>query len=196
MGSYQNAIVDRYHGWRVVPILEWLTGDGCELDDSNELLRSLAMRMLLERAPIVSLRLSIYDAKRNQPGWSAVWSIGKTIHQNRTAEPSLTRPGSYLSSHISHVDRTRKCCRQRLEKRAKNEISSYLQNLASQGATDYIHLPLRTPSTGHDSLAIVTDRIGGFEKEDVCKFDALALAFAPTFAAVEQRRRLPGSRTS
>ena len=64
-----------------------------------------------------------------------------------------------------------------------------MSELAAQGASDYLAIPLRVYSIGLASLVVVTDRIGGFDEKDMVKFGVLAEAIAPVFELVELRRR-------
>ena len=62
-------------------------------------------------------------------------------------------------------------------------------DLAAQGASNYFALPTRASAMGLASITVLTDRMGGFEDEDIKKSEVLVSASAPTFEANEIRRR-------
>ncbi len=89
------------------------------------------------------------------------------------------------------VDQTQEPYRVKLDVEGIENAHAVLAELAAQGATDYVAIPLRITSFGLASIALVSDRLDGFTAEDLKKFAVLASAIAPTFEAVFQHRRSP-----
>lgn len=193
MGSYRGVIEDCLSGWPVVPILEWLAKEGWQLPDSNELTQSLAIQMLAEQAPIVRLRLSVRDDTQALPGWSSIWQLGQAFEPDRVARPGFTNRSAYKASPIATVDESQAPYRVKLDAIDDTASHAILFELAAQGASDYYALPLTVRSIGLASIALVTDKIDGFNNDDILKFGVLASALAPVFEAVEIRRRSKAS---
>lgn len=193
LDQLQDVLGDRLQGWRIVPILNWLAGVGRHLADANELTRQLALEMVSANAPIVRLRLSVRTHDENRPGWSAVWQLGRPLDRDRLARPGFLATDSYRGSPLSVVDQTQQPYRMRLDRGAVDDAHQTLRDLAAQGATDYLALPLRLDSLPLATIVLVTDRLDGFTSEDLKKFAVLVAAVAPVFEAVILRHLLPES---
>jgi len=184
IGQYQHVLSDRLGGWPIVPVLNWMAQTGRHLTDANDLTRLLALQMVDVNAPIVRLRLTIRTNDEDVQGWSAVWQLGQPFEPDRIAQPGFLNRKAYHLSPLSVVDQTQELYRVQLDRDGVKNAHAVLRELAAQGATDYVALPLRIASPGLASIVLVTERLDGFTCEDIRKFAVLASIIAPTFEVV------------
>ena len=178
------TLADRTPGWPIVGTLAWLASEGRFLDDPNELTRQLGDHLNSAGAPLIRLRLSVrFDDDLPIKGWAAVWQLGHPFQADRIGGPDLKSSPGYIGSPLEILDRTRQPFRTRLDREALNGAHRILKELAAQGATDYVALPMPYASGHLASMVIVTDRIGGFQKSDISKFKVLALTLASALEA-------------
>jgi len=176
--SFAAVLRDRLPGWSILPVLEWLASEGQRIDEPNDFTLALALRMHRAKAPIVRLRLSSKTLDPDRPGWSAVWHLGQPSDRNRVARFGFEKRASYIDSPISIVDRTKKPYHVALDSAHMTGAHPILKELAAQGVTDYLILPVRS-KIGSASMALATDRMNGFSEFDLHKFCLLTDVIAP-----------------
>ncbi|MEA2846586.1 MAG: adenylate cyclase, partial [Rhodospirillaceae bacterium] len=102
------------------------------------------------------------------------WRRGHGIEVNEIAH-GLLQDAEYLDNPLPPVFEQRRTVRVRLEETEPQ--APVLKQLKSQGATDYVALPLLF-TTGHvDALSVVSDRPGGFSAADLDRMFQLQFAF-------------------
>ncbi|MDJ0949528.1 MAG: adenylate/guanylate cyclase domain-containing protein [Alphaproteobacteria bacterium] len=175
----ESVLTGTDEGWAPAPILDWLFREGRFLTDPNELTRELGIRMHEAGAPIVRLRLAMRTLHPLLAGWSAVWQASGELERDRVATHGLERKASYVGSPLAHVRRTRTSFRRRLDASLGATDHALLHDLAAQGATDYLAMPLVFTTGQSAAMVVVTDRAGGFTETDLSKFEALAVIVSP-----------------
>lgn len=174
--------------WATAPILDWLYREGRFLADPNDLTRELAERMVAEGAPLMRLRLAMRTLHPLLAGWSAVWEAGGRLERDRVATHGLERKSSYVGSPLERLVKTRTAVRRRLDGGLGPEDHTVLHELAAQGATDYLALPLPFTTGQAAAMVVVTGRSGGLSDADVAKCEAVAAAMTPILETVAAYR--------
>lgn len=166
-------------GWALAPVLDWLFHDGRFVPDPNDLTAALGERLAAAGAPVVRLRLSMRTLHPLLTGWSAVWEKGGRLERDRVATHGLEQRASYVGSPLERVASTRQPFRRRLEAGLEAADHRLLHELAAQGATDYLAVPLLFTTGQTAAMVVVSARPGGFEDDDLAKMDLLAAALSP-----------------
>jgi len=146
-----------------VPIVEWLLTEGWTITESAKLVERLALRLGEGGIPltrillfVVSLHPQVVGVRitwQQTTGQAAVWSA--PYHVLQTAAYRESPVAAIMDGTVSYV-------RRRLDVAAPSLDYSILRDLLSDGATDYVAVPVRFSDGAVNAITFATDQAGGF----------------------------------
>ncbi len=167
--------------WHFQPCLDWLISQGRRLNRPELLTAELATMLRQHGLPLLRMRLSLRTLNPLAVGRAYTWWNGQPDVEVFSPPHSILQSPDYLGSPIEQIQLAGRPFRCRLAKVSHpQQLHDSLQVLRTQGATDYLALPLqfthdRTPSP----WILVSDHPDGFSPEQVAGLTQLAEFLAP-----------------
>ena len=186
--AFELACADRLSGWSVVEVIGWLIDPNTRGQTFAEFVLSLGTTLRQKGAPTVRVRLSARTVEEPIVGWSSIWHFGIKFEPKRAGLPGFVETDAYRGSPIETVDITGEAYRARLERGIQPDAHRVLHELAESGLTDYLVVPVPMPCQTKASLSLATDRLGGFNDNDMKKFGVLAALMGTCSSAIESAK--------
>jgi len=149
------------------PFVDWLMRDAWEASSSEELLARLARQIVAEGTPLMRANLMVRTLHPQVMGAVHVWRRDEDrverfelAHEERDEERFLTSP-------FAHIFDGRGGVRRRLDGEDARLDFPILRDLAEQGATDYVALPLTFSDGKTHAITLATDAPGGFQVQSL-----------------------------
>ena len=174
--------------WETNSVLDWLVGDGRTLVDGKRFLEQLGQKLIDCGAPVWRVRLGCRTIHPQFAALSFTWSSDRTQATEIRPRHGFQGNDSYIGSPFQFIAETGGAFRRRLDDLNEESDHRLLFDLAAEGATDYLALPM-VMSDGANSTFIVASKLDqGFSDKDIAQFKALALFIAPVFEVLVFRR--------
>ncbi len=158
------------------PVADWFVREAYTLTDTGRLIEACGEQLVGAGIPLYRLAYFQLTLHPELIGTGYFWRRGKGI-QVSPAPHSLAASSDYLDNPLPLVLRDRKTIRVHLEDRDDLQAPA-LRQFKSEGATDYVVMPVIF-STGHiDALSVMSDRPGGFSTADLDRMYRLQFLFA------------------
>jgi adenylate cyclase len=156
------------------PLARWFVTEAYRITDTGQLIAAAGKQLVAAGIPLYRLAYFQLTLHPEFAGKSYTWRRGHGVEVGEAAHGLMER-SEYLDNPLPPVFEQRRTVRVRLEK--SEPQAPILKQLKSQGATDYVALPLLF-TTGHvDALSVVSDRPGGFSAVDLDRMFQLQFAF-------------------
>ena len=156
------------------PLARWFVTEAYRIADTGQLIGAAGEQLVAAGIPLYRLAYFQLTLHPEFAGKGYFWRRGQGIEVNEIAH-GLLQEADYLDNPLPPVFEQRRTVRVRLEETEPQ--APVLKQLKSQGATDYVALPLLF-TTGHvDALSVVSDRPGGFSAADLDRMFQLQFAF-------------------
>ncbi|TAJ26465.1 MAG: adenylate/guanylate cyclase domain-containing protein [Reyranella sp.] len=158
----------------VDPLARWFVAEAFRITDTTELIKATGEQIVAAGIPLYRLAYFQRTLHPEFSGKGYFWRRGRGIEVG--AVPHGYELGAeYRDNPLPKVYAQRKIFRYRLE--GTTPEAPVLRQLQTEGATDYVALPLFF-SGGHvDALSLVSDRPGGFTAADLDRLYHLHFAF-------------------
>lgn len=178
-------------GWSLVPVGVWLLTEGRLLRDPAVLLNALMAQLDAAGAHIDRVRISSRTLHPQLLALGVIWnrSTGAQLAHGRHG---VQETDSYVGSPMQFVDEHRQMFRQRLDTEAQDDEHALLQEVRSEGMTDYVALPMVFGSGTSNAITLATTAAQGFSPSDLLRLVALANLLAPLFEILTLRRTALG----
>jgi class 3 adenylate cyclase len=145
------------------PFVDWLMRDAWEASSTEELLARLARQIVAEGVPLMRANLLVRTLHPQVMGALHIW----TREDDRVARNELSHQVQeeerFLASPFAHIFEGRGGLRRPLTGSDAQLDFPILRELAEQGATDYVALPLTFSDGKTHALTLTTDSPGGFD---------------------------------
>lgn len=156
------------------PLALWFVTEAYRIADTGELVGAAGERLLAAGIPLSRLAYFQFTLHPEFDGKAYFWRRGRGVEVG-VAPPGLRQRTEYLDNPLPKVFEERKTIRVNLAE--VEPQAPILKQLKSEGATDYVALPLLF-TTGHvQALSIVSDGPGGFSTADLDRMFLLQFAF-------------------
>ena len=156
------------------PLARWFVTEAYRITDTGQLIAAAGEQLVAAGIPLYRLAYFQLTLHPEFAGKAYAWRRGHGVEVSEAAHGLMER-SEYLDNPLPPVFEQRRTVRVRLEKTEPQ--APLLKQLKSQGATDYVALPLLF-TTGHvDALSVVSDRPGGFSADDLDRMFQLQFAF-------------------
>jgi adenylate cyclase len=176
----------RRAGWAVGPVIDWLLREGRLNADPVALVDGLSARLLEAGAPLWRLRLGLFTIHPQVAAWAYVWKHGETTQIERYPH-GVRQSAAFIGSPAQRMMDSGAPVRYRLDALAPSD-HRLLHELAAEGGTDYLLLPLRFSDGSRNVFSVATDAASGFGKRDVDSFERLSHALGAALEAVAAHR--------
>jgi adenylate cyclase len=155
------------------PVATWLLRDAHDLADTRSVIGELCQRLLATGFPLSRLFLSIRTLHPQVATIGYRWRSGESLPSETPREHGIDSEEVYLRSPIKLIHDGASELRRRLADLATPREFPILDELAAEGATDYLIVPLRFSSQRVNAVSIATDRPGGFSNAELARFKDL-----------------------
>ena len=156
------------------PLARWFVTEAYRITDTGQLIGAAGEQLVAAGIPLYRLAYFQLTLHPEFAGKAYTWRRGHGVEVSEATHGLMER-SEYLDNPLPPVFEQRRTVRVRLEK--SEPQAPLLKELKSQGATDYVALPLLF-TTGHvDALSVVSDRPGGFSADDLDRMFQLQFAF-------------------
>jgi len=172
-----NNLLSNPH-WSAQPVIDWLFRDGRKIDDTTEFVLQFARQLFACGAPVDRLLVTIQTLNPQIAATSSLWTRSDNKIQRYDAEWRVRETDRYIGSPLQQLFDTEKRVRQRLDQLPPDAHSAYTE-LAEDGYTDYLALPVMFTSGFGSALVLSTKHSGGFNEEDIENFRLIRLYLSP-----------------
>lgn len=174
--------------WNVEEVINWMSLEGRLIPDPKAFLEATVRRIVDAGAPLWRMRLGCRTIHPQIAAWSVIWSTDMPRAVEHNADHGFREHDEYIGSPVAHVVDTGTLFRKKLVGLVEDRDHRLLFELAADGATDYLALPVKF-SVGPDSyMTAVSNREGGFDDVDIAKLTRLVSFIAPIFEVFATRR--------
>lgn len=168
------------------PVVDWLQREGRLGADPLDWIGALASRLAAAGAPLWRLRLGFFTIHPQVAAWAYVWKRGAGTQIERFEHGVRSNP-AFIGSPAQRMMQTGAPVRARLDRLASGE-HRLLHELAADGGTDYVLLPLRFSDGSLNVFAVATDDPAGFDAGDLAGFEILSHALGAALEASVMRQ--------
>jgi adenylate cyclase len=172
--------------WSVGPVIDWLLREGRLKADPVALVDGLAAQLLRAGAPLWRLRLGFFTIHPQVAAWAYVWKRGEKAQIERFPH-GVRQSAAFIGSPAQRMMDSGAPVRYRLGALARTD-HRLLHELAAEGGTDYLLLPLRFSDGSRNVFAVATDAERGFGARDLANFEQLSHALGAALEAAATRR--------
>lgn len=161
------------------PSVQWLLSTGWAITDVTELVQRFAGHLLAEGIPLRQLMLFMYSAHPQVEGVSFTWRRDTANVETGPIFQALAQARVRQQSPFAATnDDTARLIRCQLERTKPDPDDPILKRLKTQGATDYVAVPMVFPDGTSSTVAFVCDGPGVFSDCEVEQFDQSATVLA------------------
>ena len=174
--------------WKPEPIVEWLITEGRLLRAPADLTLALCERLTAAGAPLWRVRFAPQLANPLLRAWGVVWRRDEGRAREYQVEHGLEQTGAYLGSPFQHVIERREPFRRRLIDLEAGTDHQALHDVAADGGTDFLALPMLFNNGSAQGISFATDRPSGFHDHDVAGLKSLTAYLTPVIEALAASR--------
>jgi adenylate cyclase len=150
----------------VAHIFDWLVDGAPGAPTPVHVVQRLGPDLVQAGIPCDRIEAFVRTLHPHIVGRSFSWLLGGKVEVRENSYAYLNSP-EFLGSPVAAVFRTGQAVRRRLDRPAAMEDFQLLQELATQGYTDYLAAPLAFMSGQVHAITFATRRPGGFEDAHV-----------------------------
>lgn len=172
--------------WSIGPVIDWLLREGRLTADPVALVDGLAAQLLRAGAPLWRLRLGFFTIHPQVAAWAYVWKRGEKTQIERFPH-GVRQSAAFIGSPAQRMMDSGAPVRYRLGALAEAD-HRLLHELAAEGGTDYLLLPLRFSDGSRNVFAVATDIGRGFGARDLAHFEQLSHALGAALEAAATHR--------
>jgi adenylate cyclase len=144
------------------PIVEWLDGGAEPARRPQDVLQHLCRRLTEQGMPLYRVAVFVRTLHPNVAGRGFIWHEKSHAVEIVTAELGIENQELYLRSPVRVVFTQHIEVRKRIEGREGALEFPILEELRTEGATDFLALPMRFLNDEVHAVSFVTRRSGGF----------------------------------
>ncbi len=159
-------------------ITEWLLRDAINEDDLLLLFESLAWRFVAAGLPFARSSLHVGTLHPQLIGFGWYWNSRDGICDEFKVHSEVRASDSYRLSPLVPVLEKGEHFRCNMSDQARMKTFPLMAELAQEGITDYLALPLRAGGPYHNAATIATRRKGGFSDADIAAIENVMRLFA------------------
>src|SRR6266850_5045163 len=156
------------------PVATWLLRDARDLADMRSVVGELCQQLFASGFPLYRLFLSIRTLHPQVATIGYQWRRGDALPSETPREHGIDRQDVYLRSPIKLIHDGAAELRRHLADQVTPREFPILDDLAAEGVTDYLIVPLRFSSRRVNAISIATDRPGGFSDAEIARFKNLS----------------------
>ena len=166
------------NGWSTQAVIDWLFTDGRLIDSDTRFVADLAAHLVACDVPVERMLLTIQTLNPQITATSNLWTASTNNVLKYHAEWQVRETDRYIGSPMQELFETQKRVRYRLD-RLHDGAHLALTELADEGYTDYLALPISFSWGLGSAWILSTRRAGGFSDADIEKFRELRKFLSP-----------------
>ncbi|MBI1206877.1 MAG: hypothetical protein GC191_06265 [Azospirillum sp.] len=174
--------------WSLAPVVEWLFRSGRLIRDPIEMLEALGRTLIDAGSPVQRIRFSVRTLHPQLRGWGVSWSQAAGKASLSAFHYGVENTRTYLGSPVQAVFESGQKFRRRLIQLDGDADHIVLHELAAEGYTDYLALPLVFSTGTVNTLIFATQASGGFVDPDVDRLERLSEFVTPVLEVAGLRR--------
>jgi adenylate cyclase len=155
------------------PIAAWLAEHGGLRADPGTLLAGLCEKLAAAGVPLSRVSAGVPTLHPQVVGRQFTWRRGQDGVSATPHGHGIERSSDYLDSPVRVLHQGAGAVRRRLEGSSPRLDFPILRELAEEGATDYVAMPLGFSSGRAGFISWVSDRPGGFGADALARLDGL-----------------------
>jgi adenylate cyclase len=155
--------------WSPQPIIDWLFSEGRLIGDSTDFVLQFSRRLSSRCVPVERVVVTILTLNPEIVATSNIWMKSTDKVEYFEAERHIRETDRYIGSPLQRLFDTGKRVRQRLDNLPEDAHGAYTE-LADDGFTDYLALPVMFAEGLGAALILGTQRRGGFSEQDIANF--------------------------
>lgn len=163
-------------GWtaagQAAPVLDWLQTRGRALEPAA-LLEGLCLRLRDVGVPLARATLHVLTLHPQVRAVSQLWTLAGTGVESTDRLHGVEHTSTYLQSPLRRVFEGGTAIRRRLVGPNATQDFPILQDLAEQGLTDYLVLPLGSSAPRPNVVSLASDHPAGFSPLALATIDAV-----------------------
>ena len=152
--------------WSAQPVIDWLFAIGCKLDDNERFIRELGRSFHDSGAEIDQIRIVLSTLHPQIIGVTSIWNRHDDSLQLILAQRPVRESERFIGSPLQRVMETLDSVRQPLDALSAEAHGAYTE-LAGQGFTDYLAMPILTAHGYGACVIFVTRRAGGYTESEI-----------------------------
>jgi adenylate cyclase len=182
----EYALFDPLPGWSLQEVAGWILTEGRLIAQPARLLEGLVQALGAAAAPVQRISIAIGTLHPQIGSWSVYWHSKTGRVELARRERSILMMDSYIGSPVQPVRERGETIRRRLHDVDGDDHSTF-HDLAADGMTDYLAMPLLFSDGHHNFISFATTVPGGFTDADIVKLTSLPMWLGPIFEQIEQR---------
>jgi adenylate cyclase len=172
-----------------LPIAAWLVGHARVHLAPAEIVTTFCERLLQLGVPVSRARVAQMMTNPLIGAWGVVWRRDRPIDVY-TVPRTIRTTDAFLGSPFEQVMKTRQAFRRSLVALVPGEDHPVLLELAEDGGTDYLAVPIEYGDGSVQVAAFTTDRPGGWSEDDVEIIESLRTPLAAALEPSSMRRSM------
>ena len=161
----------------VQPVVDWLLAGARPATRPHEVLRLFCERLVASGIRLDRLALFVQPLHPNVAARAFYWRRGAAAIEVNEEDHGFLGSDEQLGSPIHRVRTTRQEIRRRLEDPAASLDFPVLEELRTQGVTDYLIVPLEFLNGEVHGLSVATRSTGGFADDEIVAIRRMLPAF-------------------
>lgn len=165
-------------------IARWLIREGRLSGDSIAIIEGFAQRLTDAGVPLWRLRVNQRMSNPLLAAWGMIWRRDEKDSQEYLVPREMLETSAWFGSPFEYVKENRRPFRRRLVSLETGKDHVVLHELAAEGATDFLALPIEYGDGSIQGMSLVTDHPNGFDDAQVALLerlrDPLAAALEPS----------------
>ena len=149
------------------PLVDWLLTEGWNISCPKKLVRRFGERMVEDGIPVYRVRVNIRTLHPQFIGSIYAWNRGSEQVDEFTPAHDILLEDRYLRSPYAPIFEGAGGVRRRLDGDDVKLDFPVLEELRTEGATDYVAMPLMFSDGRINAITLATDRPGGFSTREL-----------------------------
>lgn len=174
--------------WKLDPLIDWLFGDARTIQDGKRFAEQFGRQLIACGSPVWRIRIGCRTIHPQFGALSFTWSGDMKQAFEFQPQHGFLDNDVYIGSPFQYVAETGRTFRRRTQDLEEGKDHQLLFDLAAEGVTDYIAVPMKLTDGNIANFVMATKAAQGYSDEDVEKLERLALYVAPVFEVIVVRR--------
>ncbi|WP_163830999.1 adenylate/guanylate cyclase domain-containing protein [Spartinivicinus ruber] len=188
--NLQEILLGGVEDWNIAETVHWLLTSGRVITDPAVFLKDLGEHLIKSGANVARIRITLNTIDPEVRATVYTWWRDKDEVEVFAPPHGVDQTPSYRGSPIEEVLEHRRIVRHKLTKELAPEYHVVLQELCSEGITDYVAFPLGFTDQTVSTFIIASDNDQGFSESDFKKWQALLLYLLPVLEVFSARNTI------
>ncbi|MGI0116341.1 adenylate/guanylate cyclase domain-containing protein [Zooshikella sp. RANM57] len=188
--DWQDILWGGHTGWSITETLNWLLTTGRTLTDPAVFLKELGDKLTKAHAKVARIRITLNTIDPEIRASVYTWWRDRDEIDVFTPPHGIENTPSYKGSPIEEARSNCRIVHHRLTDGLPEDAHIVLQELYSQGITDYVVFPIQFTDNTVSTFIIASDDPKGLSKSDLNKWEALLLYLLPVLEVFSARNTI------